>query len=142
MAELWLIKVDGVLVGEGNEANDAMAKLPSGVPLQCEVKRPRSAKHNRLYWKICARIATALDRTDIDSEKVSDFFKRATGHYEEIETKTWGTIIRLKSISFAKMDQIAFREFFEKCIRFATTEWGIPYDTFGDLLGEIGTEKR
>lgn len=134
MAELWVQKVDGVLHADGDESLAVLDKVPSGKSLLCEVKQPRNAKHLRLYWAICARIADALDRDDIDREAVSDFFKRATGHFTEIESKTFGTIIRLDSISFAKMDQLAFSEFFEKCIRFAYLEWGIPADVFSDLL--------
>lgn len=138
MATIWMRRFENSLVPDGTEALAAFEKIAHDKPLECEVKQPRSAKHLRLYWVICSRIADALDRDGLDREAVSDFFKRATGHFTEIETKTFGTIIRLDSISFAKMDQIAFREFFERCIRFAYSEWGIPADVFSDLLEDKG----
>lgn len=138
MVDLWVRRIGNQLHADGNEALAVLMAMPIDKPMECVVTLKRSAKHHRLYWKICARIAQALDRDGLGSEEVSDFFKKATGHFTIIESKTFGPIERLDSISFAKMDQLAFREFFEKCIRFAYTEWGIPADVFSDLLEDKG----
>ncbi len=138
MADFWVIRIGDSLVPDGDDSRTVFEKIPQGKPLHCEVKQPRNAKHLRLYWKICHRIADALDRDDIDAEAVSDYFKRATGHFHILQSTEFGEIRVLDSISFAKMDQIAFSEFFEKCIRFCYSEWGIPADVFSDLLEPKG----
>lgn len=134
VAELWLKRVGEALYPDGDESIAVFEKIAQEKSLLCDVKQPRSLKHLKLYWSICHRIANALDRDGLNAEAVSDFFKKATGHLTVIQTKTFGPIERLDSISFTKMDQIAFRDFFERCIRFAYVEWGIPADVFSDLL--------
>lgn len=142
MAELWLIKVGSALHPDGPESQAVFDKMPGGKPLLADVKQKRSAKHLRLWFAICNRIANALDRDDIDGEAVSDFLKKATGHYTTLHTKTQGDIIRLDSISFAKLDQLGFNDFFEKAIRFSYLEWGIPPDVFSDLLEQHNADRR
>lgn len=142
MADLWVIKIDGVLHADGDESLAVMDKLPSNKPLQCEVKNPRNAKHHRLFFKLVSRVVAYLDRDDINTESVLVFLKMATGMAGKVKTKTFGDLAIYGSISFAKMDQSHFAEWFEKCVRFIIAEWQIPYEVYGDLLGEVQTEKR
>lgn len=141
MAELWLKRVGEALYPDGPESLAVFEKVPHQKPLFCEVKQPRSLQHLKLYWSIVHRIVNALDRADVNDVRVDKFFKRATGLYTEYETKTFGKELEYGSIAFKNMDQIAFSEFFEKCIRFAYGEWGIPADVFSDLLEPKG-ERR
>lgn len=137
--EAWFRKtfhpaVGHCLIADLPEGETALAKIPNERAVLCEVTQPRNAQFLRLYWAICRRIATALDRDDISEQTVDKFFKRSTGLYTEVESKAYGTIIEYGSIAFKNMDEIAFKEFFEKCIRFAYVEWQIPADVFSDLL--------
>lgn len=134
VAELWLIKVGSALHPDGPESQAVFDKMPFGKPLQAEVKQKRSAKHHRLFWAICARIANALDRDDLDAEAIADALKIETGHFWVYQSAKDGPRRVAKSIAWAKMDQLAFSDFFERCVRAAYLEWKIPADVFSDLL--------
>lgn len=134
MAKFWVIRVENGLQPDSVESQEVFDKVPFGKPMECEVKQKRNSKHHRLFFKILARIVSYLDRDDITTEVVLLFFKKHLGMYREFETKTVGLIQEYDSISFEKMDQIAFTEFFEKVIRFAYVEWQIPVQVFSDLL--------
>lgn len=142
MPDLYLVKASllgGVMAlhPDGPESQTVFDKMPVGKSLACEVKQERSVKHLKLYWAICRRIADALDRDNVTHETVDKFFKRSTGLYTVVPSSTFEEgIVQYGSISFGKMDQMQFREYFEKCIRFAYTEWHIPANVFSDLLTE------
>lgn len=131
MSEFWVHRVGSVLAPLDMESVDELDKLPRNKPLHVEVKQPRNAAHHRLYWSLCARIAEARGVT---AENVSDVLKIATGHVTTVRTKSYGEIHIPKSISFAKMDQTAFREFFERCVMVIYEEWQIEPETVSDLL--------
>lgn len=119
---------------DGDESLVEFAKLPFGKTLHVTVKQERSGAHHRLYWAVCRRIANGVGTS---AENVDELFKLATGHFEIIRSKSQGEIHRTKSISFAKMEQAKFREFFDACLVVAFTEWGIEPEAFADLLEEV-----
>lgn len=131
MSDFWVQRMSGSLVPHDTESLDALDKLPYGRPLHVEVKQPRNSKFHRLYWALCARIANAIGST---SENISDVLKIATGHVTIVSTKSYGQIHLPKSISFAKMDEGQFREFFERCVVVIYEEWKIEPEMVADLL--------
>lgn len=122
MAEIYLKRVGHGLWGDGQEAIDAIAKLPIGKPLRAEIKRDRSGPHHRLFWALCSRIGDAVGS---DAEAVANVLKVATGHCTWIQTKSHGRIPLPNSISFKAMDQLQFREFFDRCLDTIYSEWSI-----------------
>ncbi len=131
MAGLWVRRVGEGLWADGNESVAEFAKIPFGKPLKAEVKQPRNPRYHRWFFAICARIAGGIGS---DAETVANVFKFATGHVDTIKTKTYGEVRIPKSISFAKMDDLLFHEFVEKCIATAYTEWHIDPADLADLL--------
>lgn len=138
MTMLYLKRAGNALFPDGDEAICEMAKLPFGKTLRAEVKQPRNPRFHRLYWALCARIANGVGR---DAEEISTVFKFATGHVGQIHSKTYGYIKVPRSISFAKLDNAGFREFFDHCVLVAFTEWGLEAEAFADLLDQK-TEQR
>lgn len=138
MSVLYLRRVGNSLHGDGDEAVCELLKLPFGKTLRAEVKQPRNPAFHRLFWALCARIAAGVGR---DAEEISTVFKFATGHVDQIHSKTYGYIKVPKSISFAKLDEAAFRDFFNRCLEVAFTEWGLEASAFADLLDQK-TEQR
>lgn len=136
MADLWAIREGMMFRPFGAESATVFGKLPFGKVFHVSVKQPRNGKHHRLYWVLCSRIADAVGA---DAEDISDLLKVRTGHVRVIKTKR-GTEEFPKSISFAKMDQTAFKEFFDKCIHVIYAEFGIAradvLDAVKDLLSE------
>lgn len=132
--EFWVIKAGASLRAADQESFDALMGLPTGKSLKAEVKLPRNAAHHRLYWTLCHRIAAAVGST---SENVSDLLKIGTGHCDVIRSKSYGEVRLPKSISFASMDQWAFSEFFERCVKVIYEEWGIARKDVLEAVEEL-----
>ncbi len=131
MTIIYLRRVGYTLHGDGEESVCQIGKLAMGKTLRAEVKQPRNAAFHRLFFALCARIASGIG---VESEQIAMVFKIATGHTETIRSKIYGDVKVPKSISFANMDETQFRGFFEECIRVAFTEWGLEPMEFSDLL--------
>jgi len=138
MSDFWATREGMMLRPYGAESASAFGKLGFGKVLHVEVKQPRNGAHHRLYWTLCARIADAVGA---DSEDISDILKLRTGHVKEIRTKR-GLEIVPKSISFAAMDQTAFRAFFEKCVMVIMQEWGIARADTVECVRDLLEDKR
>lgn len=115
------------------------SKIPKGKELRADVSQSRNLAHHKLYWALCAAVAEA---TDITPEEISDVLKLRTGHFEleavETEAGKWQTVARLKSIAFHKLDQLAFGEFFERCVRVIYERWyGIGHNSSKGLKTRI-----
>lgn len=137
MTVLWVQRAGNSLVPDGDESIAAFARIPFGKSLQCEVKQPRNSRFHRLYWALCARIASGVGA---EPENVSDLLKIATGHCTIIRSKTYGEMKLPKSIAFSKMEQSEFSAFFERCCAVIYTEWGVDPAAVADLLLPPGTE--
>lgn len=127
-----------MLHADGDESVSEMLSLPFGKLFKAEIRQSRNIAFHRLYFALCKRIADGVGR---DAEEISTVFKFATGHTDQIHSKTYGYIKIPKSISFAKLDETGFREFFNQCIRVALTEWGIEPSSLSDLI-DPKTEMR
>lgn len=142
MTVLWLKRVGNALVPDGDDSAAEFAKIPFAKSMRWEGKAPRNTAHHRLYWGLVHRIAAAIGET---AETVSDLLKIETGHCTLIHSKKYGEVRLPRSIAFAKMDQSAFSEFFERCVAVIYSQWGIVrsdiLDAVGDLL-EPKTERR
>ena len=136
MADLWLIREGTNLRPFGAESAAVLSRLPFGKVLRAELKQPRNGAQHRLFWTLCARIGDAVG---CEHEDISCLLKLRTGHVRRIKTKTGIEEIPM-SISFAKMDQIAFKAFFDKCVHVIYNEFGIAVpdilEAVKDLLEE------
>jgi len=115
-----------------------MLSLPFNKSLRIEVRQPRNPAFHRLFFALCKRIGDGIGK---DTEQIATVFKYATGHYDAFKTKTYGEVKVPRSISFAKLDETAFRVFFDRCVEVALTEWGIDAASLADLL-DPKTEMR
>lgn len=131
MSVLFVRRVGNALHADGDESISEMLSLPFGKPLRAEVKMPRNPDFHRLYFALCKRIGDGIGQ---DAEAISAVFKYATGHYDTVRTKSYGEIKIPRSISFARLDNIGFREFFNKCVQVALSEWGIEASAISDLI--------
>lgn len=120
------------LAPDDERAQDALRGVAIGAVVAVEVTRPRNLQHHRLYWALCTKIANAIDVTP---ENVSDVLKLRTGHFETVQTKS-GPVHLPRSISFAKMDQAEFREYFERCCRVVSMEW-LPHMSAKQVQAEV-----
>lgn len=128
---LYVKRVGNTLMPDGDESVAAMASVPFGKSLKAEIKMQRNVAFHRLFFALCKRIG---DGVGVDAENIATIFKLATGHYTLVKSKRHGELKIPKSISFAKLDNISFTEFVNKCIRVAYEEWGIDPASLEDLL--------
>jgi len=131
MTKLFLKRVGNALHADGDESIAEMLCLPFGKSFKAEIVQPRNPGFHRLYFALCKRIGDGVGRK---AEEISTVFKFATGHVEQINSKTYGYIKVPKSISFAKLDETGFRKFFNECVEVALTEWGIEASALTDLI--------
>ena len=133
--KIVVMKKDGVLTADGDASKAFVENMNPNVAYMAEIKRPRNLKLHALYWGMCAILADALndgpdgsEREINDANTVDYTLRVATGYFEliELSEKTKARIslpsnkepvlVKLRSISFAKMDQDAFRTFVEACM--------------------------
>jgi hypothetical protein len=135
MSILFLKRVGDTLVPASAESAAIFARLRFGRMLKCEVREPRNAKHNALYWTICQRIANAVGA---EPQNVSDLLKIEAGHYRLVRSKKYGDLRLPQSISFASMSQDDFSAFFEKVMLIIKENWGgEALDAIADLVAEL-----
>ncbi len=120
------------LAPANDEAHESLKGVPLGSLVTCEVKRPRNIRHLRLFWLLCSTIA---DSVGAQRETISDVLKIKTGHVRVIKTK--GGILELPaSISFAKMKEPEFKQFFDRCCAYICGEW-LPHMKADELRKQI-----
>lgn len=135
MSILWVRRVGNQLHPADDDSIAMMSHIPFGKVLRAEVKATRNGPKHRLWWAVCHRIANAIGT---DPGAVADLLKIESGHCTTIKSKKYGMLHLPKSISWAKMEDGEFNDFFEKCVRIIQSEWGIArqdvLDSVADLL--------
>lgn len=133
MSEFWAVRKGDALYPAEAESAVVFSRLPLGKALKIDAKQQRNGNHHRLFWVFCTRIANALG---IEAEAVSDHLKVETGHCYTIKTRK-GWVKYPKSISYAKMDQTEFGNFFDRCIVLVCEEWGMQRADVLDAVKDI-----
>lgn len=120
------------LVPDGDAAREMLASIPIGLTVAADISRPRNVRFLRLYW---ALVSTIADSIGAQRETISDVLKIRTGHVRVIKTK--GGMLELPaSISFAKMKEPEFKQFFDRCCMFICEEW-LPHLKASELKQQI-----
>jgi hypothetical protein len=134
------IKQPGMLIAADDLARQLLAKIPNGTTVTAEPKVPRNVKHHRMFFALMTLVHENLpERSSAlypTVENLVDAMKLATGHYETIRLPNGKTGFKLKSISFAKLDQTQFNEFFDRCCN-VIAEHFIPGLPAGKLRSEV-----
>jgi hypothetical protein len=122
METLFVRRVGNVLHPDGADCAAVVSKLPFGRAIRVDLKQPRNVRFHRLYWALVNRIADAVGS---EPENVSDLLKIESGHFTLVRSKKYGDLRLPKSISFAQMDEMAFRKFFDGCVLVIEANWGV-----------------
>lgn len=101
-------------------SESTMKALKLGECIEIKFKKPRNLQQHRLFWALMQKVYENQEHYT-SPEQVCTAFKFAIGHVETIKTQR-GTIQIPKSISFAKMDQLAFHDFFKRAVDFCVQE--------------------
>ena len=97
-----------------NSDIEKMKRLSQGQVVSCEVKRERNLKHHNLYFALCRLVS---DNSDFISEDQVDYYVRIKSGLVDFQIVCdEKTIVKPKSLQFAKMNQSEFEKFFDRVI--------------------------
>jgi hypothetical protein len=98
----------------------ALKQITQGNTVTCQVKQPRNVLHHRKFFALMSKVFENQEYfTSI--EQLVAALKIAIGHVDVVQTRR-GTFTIPKSISFAKMDQAQFSEFYERAVDFVVSD--------------------
>lgn len=114
--KLFLVRTDtGDLVGWGPEDAGYIAHLEAGECLECETHKVRNPAHHRKFFAL-------LDNAFLNQEKYTSKpalfldLKIRAGWYNEHITQDGKVVFIPRSISFARMGQDQFDEFYDQAV--------------------------
>jgi hypothetical protein len=131
--KIIVVKDKDVLRPIDERSFEELRKIKDGRTFICEIKRPRNLKHHRKYWALINLISDNLD--GVTPEALSNAVKMMIGH---VVTVQFGdkNISYPDSISFDKMNQDQFNDFYEQAVK-AICEFVIPGLTEESVRNEI-----
>lgn len=96
---------------------EALRRLKVGKVVRVEVTTPRNISHHRKFFALLNLVwASAGDWPSLEDLLIE--LKVRMGLYREITIRDTGEIVKIPgSISFAKMDQLKFEEFYERALK-------------------------
>lgn len=110
------VKRAGRLMPADIHAQDWLDGVKEGREVMLTVRKPRNPRHHRLLFALLKLVTDNTDRWP-SPDVLLDDLKLATGHCELRFNLLEGRPYMIpKSISFAAMDQDAFREWFDRAI--------------------------
>ena len=127
-------KVFGKLVPVYNSDAEALkaSKLKEGEEYEVEIKRKRNYLFHKKYFALL-NLCYDIQEYFNDISDLREYLTCKAGYYEKIPTPD-GEMIKAKSISFAKMDDIEFEDLYQKTIQAVCNFLDVGKD---DLINEI-----
>ena len=115
--EVTKATINGIhcIVPIDDQGSDFVKKMGQGDILPCKIWKPRNYGYHRKYMAMIKYLTKNCDKYNCDKAYI-DELKLRTGHYDMHITSKGVQVPILKSMSFAKMDQVEFEKFFSKCI--------------------------
>ncbi len=137
MAKALFRKHLGRLVPDGHEAEALINSIRQGELVEADIRRPRNLQHHRKFFALL-RVVFENQEYYSSTDHLLAACKHATGHVDVIRTKR-GQITIPKSISFAKMDQAEFNDFYDRVVTWVVTEVipGLDREDLEDAVLEI-----
>lgn len=110
----------GALRPADQEATEALKKFPAGEYLTAEVRRPRNGKFHRLFFALLQvvhqNMPEKLEAQYPTIDRLLWEVKLQTGYFDQVVSLGGTSYFIPHSISFAKMDEDTFGQFFQKAI--------------------------
>lgn len=123
MAEKIFVKRNmlGGLVPADARSEEVIKSLPHGKWLNAQISQPRNVKHHAKYWALLNKVFENQDHFKT-VEHLHNCIKVATGHSVTYQLKNGKQVHCPTSISFAKMNQQEFENYYTGVVQFITTE--------------------
>lgn len=124
------------LVPANDEAVDAMRRIRPGDEVFIEIRRPRSMKQHRLYWKLLTVVQEHCSDRWPTKEALHAAVKIALGHFDAVQASDGSIFPLLKPTDVASMPADDFLRYLTDTITLITTVI-IPDIDRQDLMREI-----
>jgi len=141
MTEIFLRKVQGVLIPSSESDTETLSTIANGETIRADIKRPRNIKYHRKYFALLD-VLFDIFTPEIAEHKGKPVIKNrerfrhdiaiATGHYELVVNIKGEVRAEAKSISFAAMDETAFAQLYS-----LTIDYGLLHIAKGKTREQI-----
>jgi Protein of unknown function (DUF1367) len=117
MADLYLTRTLAGFAAHDDAAKEILRKIKVGKVVKCEITTPRNLHHHRKFFALLTTVWQAAGEWATVEDLLVEL-KIKLGVTQDVVIRESGEIVKIVgSISFAKMDQTAFDEFYERSIR-------------------------
>lgn len=99
---------------------EALDGIASDEVVKVTITRPRNVKFHRLFFALLKLVYDAQSRYPT-MDHLLDAIKIGIGHYDTLELPDGHVVVKPRSISFAKMDERGFRQFYDAVVKFVVT---------------------
>jgi hypothetical protein len=116
VSQILVVRSVGGLSGADDHAKAALRAMPIGTVARAELVIPRNLKHHRKFFALL-QLVWASSETWPSVEDLLIELKVRLGVTKDVILRDTGEVVKvLGSISFAKMDEAQFNEFYERAI--------------------------
>lgn len=119
--ELLMICEKNKLVAADPVGFESLEAMREGEYVTAKLTRTRNPGHHRKFFALLNIVYEAQERF-ATMEQLLNFVKIATGHCDVMEIIKGKPIYVPRSISFAKMDQAAFEQFYNSVVKLIVTK--------------------
>lgn len=116
VADVMLVKRLNGLHAANDHSAELIRSLVQGEVVRATIRKPRNVQFHRKFFALLQLVHEATDAWPTVEALLIDL-KFRLGHVESVQLSTGETIRLPKSISFAKMDDLQFSEFFNRALR-------------------------
>lgn len=113
--EVYLRRKMGALYPVSRGDEEALMALPEGVTVKASITQPRNVQHHRKFMALL-NVVFPHQETYATFDSFHAAIKVALGYGDTVVLPDERVIIVPKSISFAKMDQKAFEQFYQRAV--------------------------
>lgn len=103
------------------EGEQILADIPNGELVRLKITRPRNPQHHRKWRALIAAIFPHQDLYPTEETLIAAM-KVALGYGDTVKLPDGRVIIVPKSLSFAKLDQTGFEQFYDRAIKLIVTK--------------------
>lgn len=133
--DLYMVRKLSSLVPSDRMSEELLRELPEGAVLKAVVTSPRNLKHHRKFMALM-QVIFPHQTTYPTMDSLRKAIAVALGYGDTIKFPDGRIMLIPKSISFAKMDQTAFTEFYDRALELVQTKI-LPSVDSDDLEREV-----
>lgn len=132
--DVRLVMKDGRLHPADHLAAEDLRGLKNGETVRAQITRPRNAGHHRKFFALMKVVFDNQSRYPTLKHLV-DAIKLAIGHCDERKVDGKDIVV-LRSISFAKLDQSGFEQFYDRVLDLVLTKI-LPHVARSDIEARV-----